>query len=43
VDRRAADLDAVLERLTLRVDAGERGQQGRVNIQNPIWKCVEKR
>ena len=34
VHRRAADLDAVLERLPLRVDARKRRQQRRMNVQD---------
>ena len=38
-----AILHAVLERLTLRIQARERGQERRVNVQNAIRKRVEQR
>ena len=40
---RAGDLDAVLERLALRVEAGERRQQRRVNVEDAHRKGVEQR
>ena len=43
VHRHAADLDAVLDRLTLRVEAGERGQQRRVDVQDGVAESVEER
>src|SRR5579864_3236705 len=38
----AADFDAVLERLLLRVEAGKGGQQGGVNVQNPQGESPAK-
>ena len=43
VDRRARKAHAVLERLTLRVDAGECRQQRRVDVEDGVWKGVEQR
>ena len=39
----AADLDAVLERLALRVDARKRRQQRRVDVQDGVRKRLEER
>ena len=36
--RAAADLDAMFQRLMLRVEAGERGQQRRMDIQRALWE-----
>ena len=40
---RAGDAHAVLQRLPLRVEAGKRGQQRRMDVQDPVGKCVEQR
>ena len=40
---RAGHPDAVLERLTLRVEAGKRGQQRRVDVEDAVRKRVEQR
>ncbi len=41
--RRAGDANAVLERLFLRVETGERRQQRRMNVQDSIGKRIEHR
>ena len=43
VHGRAGDLHAVLERLALRVDAGERRQQRRVDVEDRVRERVEER
>ena len=43
MDGRAGDLHAVLERLALRVDAGERRQQRRVDVEDRVREGVEQR
>ena len=43
VDGRAGDLHAVLERLPLGIDAGERRQQRGVDVENGVRKRLEKR
>jgi hypothetical protein len=43
MDRRAADANAVLDRLPLGIQSGECGQQRRMNIQDPVWKDVQQR
>ena len=43
VHGRAADADAILERLPLRVKAGKRRQQRRVDVQHPIGERREQR
>ena len=43
VHGRAADLHAVLERLPLRVDAGERRQQRRMDVQDRVRERLEQR
>ena len=42
VDRAAGDLDAVVEGLRLRIEAGKGGQQRGMDIQNAIGKCGDK-
>ena len=42
MDRRTGYADAVLERLTLRLEARERGQQRRMNVEDAIGKCLEQ-
>jgi len=39
----AGDLDPVLKRLTLGVDARKRGQERRVHVEDAIGKCLEQR
>ena len=41
--RRAGDAHAVLERLALRVEAGKRRQQRRMDVEDAIGKGVEQR
>ena len=36
----AADFDSVLQRLPLRVQSGERGQKGRMDVKYSMPKCV---
>src|SRR5207249_2851732 len=42
VNRSSGDLDAVLQRLTLRMEALEGRQQRRVDVHDPEWKSVEQ-
>ena len=42
MDGRAGDLDAVLERLLLGVDAGKRRQQRRVDVEHRVGKRLEQ-
>jgi hypothetical protein len=42
MDRRSAQPDAMLQRLFLRVDTGERGKQRRMNVEDPVWKSVQE-
>jgi hypothetical protein len=42
VDRAAGDPHAVIERLLLRVHAGERGQERRVDVDHPVRIRVEE-
>ena len=39
----AGDTHAVLERLTLRIEAGKRRQQRRMDVQDPCWERVQER
>ena len=41
--RAAGDLDAVFERLMLRIQAGKRRQQRRMNVQNAVRKLADER
>ena len=43
VHRRAGHTDAMLERLTLRVEAGKRGQQRRMDVEDAVRKRAKKR
>lgn len=42
VDRRTCDLDTVLQRLALSIDAGKCRQQGRMDVQDRIWEGIEQ-
>jgi len=42
VHRAASDLDPLLERLPLGVQAGKRGQERRMNVQDAVLKLADK-